>query len=86
MGKCDKCGKKIEYNKFKRYRKKILCYECYDTRLERKKAKKEAAELAAKDEKELNSITEDFAIAAGDLAKPPETEKKDSDADGEQTE
>jgi len=43
MGKCSNCGKKIEYNKFKWYRGKILCYECYDTRLERKKAKKEAA-------------------------------------------
>lgn len=44
MGKCNLCGKKIEYNKFKRYRGKVLCYACYDTRLERKKAKKEAVE------------------------------------------
>jgi hypothetical protein len=70
MGKCNNCGKKIEYNKFKRYRKKILCYECYDTRLERKKVKKDAAELAAKNEEELQKKTEEFALANGDLAEP----------------
>lgn len=46
MGKCSVCGKKIEYNKYKMYRDKVLCPECYDTRLERKAAKK--AELKAK--------------------------------------
>lgn len=44
MGKCSNCKKKIEYNKFKMYRGKILCYNCYATRLERKKAKALAAE------------------------------------------
>lgn len=38
------CKKRIEYNRYKRYRDKILCLECYATRLERKKAKKEKAE------------------------------------------
>ena len=47
MGKCDNCGKKILYNKYKRYRKQILCRECYDTRLERKKAAKEVLKAQA---------------------------------------
>ena len=40
MGKCSECGKKIEYNKYKMYRGKVLCLECFSTRLERKAAKK----------------------------------------------
>lgn len=57
MGKCSECGKRIQYNKFKRYRGKILCYDkktktgCYATRLERKKAKKEAAEKKIEEDK-----------------------------------
>lgn len=38
MGKCSVCGKKILYNKYKMYRGKVLCQECYNTRLERKAA------------------------------------------------
>ncbi len=69
MGKCSVCGKKIEYNQFKWYRGKIQCYDCYKTRLERKKAKKEAAEKTVeedKNDKELKNIgvtvnvTDDF--------------------------
>ena len=48
MGTCNNCKKKIMYNKYKRYRGKILCVECYNTRLERKAAKK--AEIKAKAE------------------------------------
>jgi len=48
MGKCDNCKKEIQYNRFKRYRKQILCYECYDTRLERKAAKKKKREERGK--------------------------------------
>jgi len=44
MGKCEECGAEIRYNKFKRYRGKVLCYDCYDTRLERKKQKALEAE------------------------------------------
>ena len=40
MGKCSNCGKKILYNKYRMYRGKVLCPECYDTRLERKAAKR----------------------------------------------
>lgn len=40
MGKCEICKKKIMYNKYKKYRGKVLCLECYSTRLERKAAKK----------------------------------------------
>jgi len=40
MGNCENCKEKILYNKYKRYRGKILCPKCYDTRLERKAAKK----------------------------------------------
>jgi len=29
MGKCSKCGKKIEYNRFKVYKKAIYCPGCY---------------------------------------------------------
>lgn len=39
MGSCNNCHKKIMYNKYKHYRKEILCLECYNTRLERKVAK-----------------------------------------------
>lgn len=49
MGKCENCGKAIRYNKFKRYRGKVLCYDCYDTRLERKKQKKLEAKEAIKE-------------------------------------
>lgn len=48
MGKCSNCKKKIQYNKFKRYRGKILCYDCYDTRQERKRQKKLEAEAKDK--------------------------------------
>ena len=47
MGSCNNCKKKILYNKYKRYRNKILCPECYDTRLERKAAKKAALKMKA---------------------------------------
>lgn len=50
MGSCNNCHKKILYNKYKRYRKEILCLECYNTRLERKAAaiaeRKRLVELA----------------------------------------
>jgi len=65
MGKCSNCGKKIRYNKFKRYRDKILCYDCYDTRLERKRAKRKAAEekvakdMSAADEPKEEQKAED---------------------------
>ncbi len=39
MGSCNNCHKKIMYNKYKHYRKEILCVECYNTRLERKAAR-----------------------------------------------
>jgi len=47
MGKCSICKKKILYNKYKMYRGKVLCPECYDTRLERKAAKKAEAKRQA---------------------------------------
>jgi len=49
MGKCNNCGKKIQYNKYKRYRKQILCQACYDTRLDRKAEKKSRRTRKAKD-------------------------------------
>jgi len=36
MGKCNNCKRKILYNKYKMYRGKVLCPECYGTRLVRK--------------------------------------------------
>lgn len=48
MAKCSNCGAKIEYNQFHWYRGKVLCYKCYDTRLERKKAKKAEKEMMEK--------------------------------------
>jgi len=65
MGKCSNCGKKIKYNQFKIYRDKILCYDCYDTRLERKKTKRKAAEeKVKKDSKTMTSksLTEDLSL------------------------
>lgn len=32
MATCNNCGKKIKYNQFKRWRKKLLCPECYKIR------------------------------------------------------
>jgi len=64
MGECSNCKKKIEYNKFKRYRGKILCYNCYDTRLERKKAKRIAAELektVKEKEIDVSALTKDYS-------------------------
>lgn len=55
MGKCDNCEKKILYNKYKRYRKQILCIECYNTRLERKAAKKAEQQAQAEAAKILIS-------------------------------
>jgi len=40
MGQCSICKKKILYNKYKMYRGKVLCSECYSTRLKRKAAKR----------------------------------------------
>lgn len=53
MAICDKCKEKIKYNKFKRYRRKILCLECYKHRNDKieeiitptEGAKKEAEKL-----------------------------------------
>lgn len=89
MGKCSVCKKKILYNKYKMYRGKILCMECYSTRLERKAAKiaerKRQAESvkivkpskkARKNAKDLrDEIIPD--IYGGD--NEPEPEAKDSD-------
>lgn len=69
MGKCSKCGKRIRYNQFKRYRGKILCYECYDTRLERKKARQEKAEKKLEEDK-AKMDNYDF----GDLTNTGETD------------
>jgi len=68
MGKCSNCGKKIKYNKFKRYRGKILCYACYDTRLERKKAKKEeAAKTIAEPTEEEKEEFKKYGIKSEEL-------------------
>lgn len=44
MGKCSKCGNKIEYNRFKIYKEKVYCPTCYQEikpkRKPRKKSKK----------------------------------------------
>jgi len=61
--KCNECGAKIQYNQFKRYRKKVLCYGCYDTRLERKAAKKAARRnvaMTVKLDKELEGYNPFF--------------------------
>ena len=68
MAKCHECKTKIEYNHYHMYRGKVLCYDCYDTRLERKKAKKEAAEQKVAEDaidvqEELKSQAEDDANA-----------------------
>ena len=52
MGKCSVCGEKILYNKYKMYRGKVLCPDCYSTRLERKAAKKAELQQLA----EMNKI------------------------------
>ncbi len=64
MAKCNNCKKEIQYNKFKRYRGKILCPECYKTRLIRKKEKKAKAE-----EVELNA--KDTAVKAKEFGFAP---------------
>ena len=78
MGKCSNCGVKIQYNKFKMYRGKVLCYECYGTRLARKKQKKLEAEakLAVED---IKKTSEEFgAVKTTEeedksmIAEPPE--------------
>lgn len=51
MGKCSECGKKILYNKYKMYRGKILCLECYSTRLDRKTAEKAIRKAKAEEVK-----------------------------------
>ena len=45
MANCNNCGKKIKYNKFKRWRNKILCYECYKIRKTLIKPKTEEADI-----------------------------------------
>lgn len=32
MGKCEICGKSIKYNRYVKYRKKIYCLECWESR------------------------------------------------------
>ena len=57
MGKCSECGKKILYNKYKMYRGEVLCPECYDSRLERKAAKKAERKRLAKEARALITPT-----------------------------
>lgn len=59
MGKCSNCKKEIQYNQFKWYRDKILCYECYATRLERKKTKKARAKARIEAE-DVSKTIEDY--------------------------
>jgi len=68
MGKCSVCGKKIEYNKFKTYRGKVQCYDCYDKRLDRKAAKKEAAKEKVEEDKQ--KIINDLKKEHGDDFNP----------------
>lgn len=83
MGKCSNCGAKILYNKFKMYRDKVLCNKCYDTRLERKKAKKKAAkELKAK---EVENVAKNFGYNDYQIAeqeKAAKVKEAETDDDG----
>jgi len=81
MGKCDNCGKKIRYNQYKRYRDKILCYDCYDTRLERKRAKRKAAEeKVIKDQERKKDEKIEDSNPHGYNYNPLENAEKEKDA------
>lgn len=56
VAKCENCKKAIQYNQYKRYRGKLLCYACYDTRLIRKKQKKLAEEGKAEELMKANPV------------------------------
>jgi len=71
MGKCDNCKKEILYNRYKRYRKQILCPECYATRLERKAEKKAAREMKA----------DQFSLKK-EIVKPPKKAKEAAEKQG----
>jgi hypothetical protein len=43
MAKCEKCGNKIEYNRFKKYNNKIYCDKCYNKIREEKRTKRKRA-------------------------------------------
>ena len=79
MGKCEICGKKLLYNRFKRYRKQILCYDCYDTRLERKKQKKEKMKEAELNAKETQKKAQEFGLITAEDAPLPKEEGNDDD-------
>ncbi len=66
MGICNVCKKEIQYNKFKRYRGKILCPECYKTRLIRKKENKAQIEEAKLDAIEVGAKAAEFGFTPTD--------------------
>jgi recombinational DNA repair protein (RecF pathway) len=79
MGVCSNCKKKIEYNHFKRYRGKILCYACYDTRLERKAQKKAELETKSKILAEKTKVEDDGKVELKyELTDDEEPKKKKS--------
>lgn len=78
MGKCSICGKEILYNKYKMYRGKVLCQECYSTRLERKKA----AKAERKRQAELVKIVKPTKRAKKSMRKKGLTEDFTADFDG----
>lgn len=62
MAKCSKCGKKIRYNDFMLYRRKVLCGDCYKHRNDKKPEPKteEAKTEELKTEPLENSDSEIF--------------------------
>ena len=49
MGKCSKCGNKIEYNKYSIFRGKIYCLKCRPNKPKRKKPKNQYTKPLAED-------------------------------------
>lgn len=59
MGKCSTCGRKIEYNKFKKVDKLIYCPKC---------AEKKIAEVLAKTVKDAHVTFDEFEKAMDEVA------------------
>jgi len=58
MGKCSKCGNKIEYNRFKIYKDKKYCLKCSAAVKLKRKRRKKAKELVEPAEKAKEAMKE----------------------------
>lgn len=73
MGKCSKCGRKIEYNSFRVVDDKIYCMKCVP------EEKEEVAEILSKTIEESKVNLDELAAALGEVAPKKKRSRKKQD-------